>query len=76
MLNTNAEAVMRAKHRRSEANEVRFLVAILFVWFFIAAAGKRVLSLFGSRPSGSRRPSCFEEAKRSAYSVIPYVLMQ
>ena len=76
MLNTNAEAITRSKHRRSEANEVRFLVAILFVWFFVAAACKRVFSLFGSRPAGSRRPSCFEEAKRSAYSVVPYVLMQ
>jgi hypothetical protein len=72
MLN-KIEMDVSASRRKTQSNEVRLLVVILFPCFFVAAASRRVVSL----ASGKRRGiSCFEEAKRSTYSVIPYAVMQ
>lgn len=62
-----------AGRRRSDATEVRLLVIALFPWFFVAAVARRVLA---PARGDSRRLSCFEQARRSTYSVIPYALMQ
>jgi hypothetical protein len=67
----------RASKRKSEINEVRLLVVILFPCFFISAACRRLMP--AGLPAGAgdrRRVSCFEEARRSTYSVIPYTMMQ
>lgn len=63
----------QATNRRSEATEVRLLVAVLFPWFFTAAVGRKVLHLGGDKTC---RLSCFEEARRSTYSIIPFALMR
>ena len=65
-----------ASKRRTEVNEVRLLVLVLFPCFFVAAVCRRALS--AGMPAGGqrRRLSCFEDAKRSTYSVIPYTMMR
>ena len=66
-----------ARERRAEINEVRLLIVILFPCFFIAAACRRLVPV-GAKTAGSgrRRMSCFEEARRATYSVLPYAMMQ
>ncbi len=70
---THTDKGSRASARPSEATEVRLLVALLFPWFFTAAVGRKVLHLGGDK---RRRLSCFEEARRSTYSIIPFALMR
>ncbi|MEM1113977.1 MAG: hypothetical protein AAGI11_18830 [Pseudomonadota bacterium] len=70
MLNNTGKSKLASK-RRSENHEVRLLVVILFPCFFLVETCKRLLHV-GER----RQNSCFEEAKRSTYSVIPYTMMQ
>ncbi len=76
MLN-NYETEKHARKRRTEVNEVRLLVLILFPCFFVAAVCRRALSA-GMPASGGerRRLSCFEDARRATYSVIPYTMMR
>lgn len=64
-----------AAQRPMEKLQFRGLVSIVFVWFFAAAVIGRI-SPSGCDAAGSKRESCFQEAKKSAYSVIPYAFMR
>ncbi|MEY2909791.1 MAG: hypothetical protein RLZZ602_2314 [Pseudomonadota bacterium] len=58
----------------TERLQFRFVFAITFLWFFICAVGCR-LTL---QPLANSLPgeTCFQSAKRSAYSLVPYAFMR
>ena len=58
-----------------EKLQFRGLVSIVFLWFFAAAVIGRITPS-GCESTTGKRESCFQEAKRSAYSVIPYAFMR
>ena len=63
---------------RRESREFRVLLAFAMVLFFCIAALSRVLPR-AWRPLASRHgpaESVFEEATRTAYTVIPYAFMR
>ena len=63
---------------RSEFREFRVLLAFALVLFFCISALSRVLPR-AWRPLASKQgpaESVFEEAKRTAYTVIPYAFMR
>jgi len=63
---------------RGEFREFRVLLAFAMVLFFCIAALSRVLPR-AWRPLASKQgptESVFEEAKRTAYTVIPYAFMR
>lgn len=64
-----------AAQRPMEKLQFRGLVSIVFIWFFATAVIGRILPS-GCESAGSKRESCFQEAKKSAYSVIPYAFMR
>jgi hypothetical protein len=71
------ETESRASKRRTEDNEALLFVVILFPCFFVAAVCRRLLAAALPGTDGKcRRLSCFEDAKRSTYSVIPYTMMR
>lgn len=74
MLNTSGGDTANTEQKHTELTEFRLLIALVFVWFFVAAALRRLLP--GGTAIGGKRESCFEQAKRSAYSVIPYAFMR
>jgi hypothetical protein len=77
MLNTSGGDTANTANKHTELTEFRLLIALVFVWFFIAAAVRRLLPGKASVATvGGKRESCFEQAKRSAYSVIPYAFMR
>mgnify|MGYP006271319097 CR=1 FL=1 len=58
--------------------EFRLLIAVAMLWFLVVAALSRLLPrswrpLTGSAP---RHESLFAEARRTAYTVIPYAFMR
>ncbi len=58
--------------------EFRILIAVSMMWFLLVAAVSRLLPrscrpLAGSAP---RHESLFAEARRTAYTVIPYAFMR
>jgi len=58
----------------TERLQFGFVFAITFMWFFICAVCCR-LTL---QPLANSAPgeTCFQSAKRSAYSLVPYVFMR
>jgi hypothetical protein len=58
--------------------EFRILIAVSMVWFLLVAAVCRLLP-HSYRPlscGATRRESLFAEARRTAYTVIPYAFMR
>jgi hypothetical protein len=47
-------------------------LSVVFSWFLLSAVIARLLSQRGEQLS----ESCWQQAKRSAYSVIPYAFMR
>ena len=63
------------KQRRTHVTETvqfRLLLGVAFFWFFSYA----VLCRLTLRSPGAAGESCFQAAKRSAYSVVPYAFMR
>lgn len=65
------------KHHNASVTErlqFRFLLSLAFIWFFMGA----VLCRLTLQPIANAIPgeTCFQAAKRSAYSLIPYAFMR
>lgn len=62
------------QHRLVERLQFRFLLSVAFMWFFMGA----VLCRLTLQPIANAIPgeTCFQAAKRSAYSLIPYAFMR
>jgi hypothetical protein len=64
---------------RLEAREFRRLVGLTFIFFFVIAAFSRLLPRpwrpFASA-SANRSESIYAEARRAAYTVIPFAFMR
>lgn len=75
MLNTGDGQMASEQHtRQTDRREYRWLMAVAVACFFVVSVMTRLLPR-GLRPfaaCGSRRESCFEEARRMANAVIPY----
>lgn len=58
----------------AEKLQFRFLLSVAFIWFFFGA----VLCRLTRQPITNALPgeSCFQSARRAAYSLIPYVFMR
>ena len=54
-----------------EQLQFRMLFLMVFSWFLLAAVTKLV-----TLQRGGSSESCWQEAKRSAYSTIPYAFMR
>lgn len=68
-----------AKIVHSDEREFRWLVALTFVFFFFIAAVTRLLPRAWrpfSSSSASYRESVYAEAKRAAYTAIPFAFMR
>lgn len=60
-----------AVHEQTDKLQFRLLLMIVFVWFFTAAVGNKLMR---RTPEGGRiGESCFTAAKRAAYSAVPNV---
>ncbi len=70
MNNTDSSMV---KHKFSERLQFNLLLGISFIWFFAFAVMCRLT--FRRPEQGSEKESCFQTARRSAYSVVPYAFM-
>lgn len=59
--------------QRTDKWEFRLLLALAMAWFFAVSVLTRLLPR-SLRPfaAASGQESCFEEARRMAYAVIPY----
>ena len=60
------------KAHTMETVQFRLLLGIAFFWFFSYA----LLCRMTLRSPGFAGESCFQAAKRSAYSVVPYAFMR
>lgn len=69
--------MMGTQHKRTKRQDrqdllqFRFLLLLAFTWFFIAAVGNKLA--FRHADGCIDGESCFQSAKRNAYSVVPYV---
>jgi hypothetical protein len=63
-----------AQGQRTDKWEFRLLIGLAMAWFFVVSLLTRLLprSLRPFAAPAERRESCFEEARRMAYAVIPY----
>jgi hypothetical protein len=55
-----------------ELMQFKLLLSVVFSWFLLSAVIGRLSSQRGEQLS----ESCWQQAKRSAYSVIPYAFMR
>jgi hypothetical protein len=71
-------AASHAENGGHELIEFRMLIAVAFVWFFVAAAVSRVVPA-DRQPEGiasCQGESCYKQAKRLAYTAIPFAFMK
>lgn len=63
-----------AQAQRTDKWEFKLLIGLAMSWFFVVSLLTRLLPR-GLRPFAApaeKQESCFEEARRMAYAVIPY----
>lgn len=71
MMNTTDNTTARRKP--SEKLQFNLLLAIAFIWFYAFALACRIT--LRKPEQGCEKESCFQTARRSAYSVVPYAFM-
>lgn len=74
MINVREGQAVQHSAQRTDKWEFRVLLALAVSCFFVVSVLTRVLprSLRPFAAAAGRRESCFEEARRMAYAVIPY----
>ena len=78
MLNLSDSHVPIQQVGQTEIQEFRLLIAVAVAWFFVIVVVSRLLPR-NWRPfasSSGQRESWYGEAKRMAYTVIPYAFMR
>jgi hypothetical protein len=63
-----------SKSHANETIQFRLLIVVAFLWFFSHALLCRLT--LRQPDSAIAGESCFQTAKRSAYSVVPYAFMR
>lgn len=74
MMNAREGQLAQQAGQRTDKWEFRFLMGLAVTSFFFVSLLTRLLprSLRPFAAPSGRRESCFEEARRVAYAVIPY----
>ena len=74
MRNVSDARITAAAGQRNDRWEFRLLMGLTVSCFFVISVLTRLLphSLRPFAAGTGRRESCFEEARRTAYAVIPY----
>ena len=74
MMNVREGQMAEQAGQRTDKWEFRFLISLAVACFFVVSLLTRLLprSLRPFAASPDRHESCFEEARRVAYAVIPY----